>query len=375
MAGGLAVRDCAGGEGLPRGQRVERQGHRRRPAASRSAAVHLRPVEPDHPRRQVLRWCGRVRPGPDLGRAGASARRHPATEAGLVEPARRTRGRPTTAGGSAASPEGSEFADRGQVLHCHGVPGRRRSPRVRRRQLLTIGHSYVVALNRRLAHEMARTGAGTWEVTAVAPKFVHGDLRPITLEPAADEACRVEPVRVYLSRKSHVMAYGKRVRDLVRGDWDLVHCWEEPYVLAGFQVARWTPARTPFVFWTAQNLSKRYPPPFGRFERYCLRRAAGLLACGQTTVEAQLARGYGVKPHRVMPLGVDLDVFRPDAAAGAAVRRQLGWAAEGPPVVGFLGRFVVEKGVRFLTRVLDEVKTPWRALFVGGGPLEPELHA
>ena len=37
------------------------------------------------------------------------------------------------------------------------------------KRLLTIGHSYVVATNRRLAHEMAIAGAGEWEVTCVAP--------------------------------------------------------------------------------------------------------------------------------------------------------------------------------------------------------------
>ena len=51
-----------------------------------------------------------------------------------------------------------------------------------RRRLLTIGHSYCVAVNRRLAHEMAREGGEDWEVTAVAPEFFHGDLRPIRTE-------------------------------------------------------------------------------------------------------------------------------------------------------------------------------------------------
>jgi hypothetical protein len=51
-----------------------------------------------------------------------------------------------------------------------------------RRRLLSVAHSYVVALNRRLADEMARAGAGRWEVTAVAPEFMPGDFRPISLE-------------------------------------------------------------------------------------------------------------------------------------------------------------------------------------------------
>ncbi len=51
----------------------------------------------------------------------------------------------------------------------------------------------------------------------------------------------------------------------------------------------------------------------------------------------------------------------------------MGWGA-GPPVVGYLGRFVPEKGLAVLQRALDEVRSPWRALFVGAGPLEASLR-
>ena len=44
----------------------------------------------------------------------------------------------------------------------------------RSRKLLSIAHSYVIALNRRLAHEMALLGRDSWEVTAVAPPFMGG---------------------------------------------------------------------------------------------------------------------------------------------------------------------------------------------------------
>ncbi len=73
-------------------------------------------------------------------------------------------------------------------------------------------------------------------------------------------------------------------------------------------------------------------------------------------------------------MGVDVERFRPDPAARQAVRQSLGWDETGPPVVGYLGRFVPEKGVPLLMRVLQQMDRPWRALFVGGGPLEPELR-
>jgi glycosyltransferase involved in cell wall biosynthesis len=245
----------------------------------------------------------------------------------------------------------------------------------RPRRLLSVAHSYAVALNRRLAHEMARAGAGRWEVTAVAPKFVHGDLRPIVLEPHDDDALiDLRRLPFYLSKRIHIAFYGMELRRLLAEPWDLVHCWEEPYVAAGAQVAALTPAACPLVFWTAQNLAKSYPPPFSWMERYCLRRCAAWMACGHSVVEALLPRGYDARPHRVMPLGVDVERFRPDAAAGAAVRARLGWTADGPPVVGYLGRFVAEKGVPRLIEALGRVAGAWRALFVGGGPLEAELH-
>lgn len=242
------------------------------------------------------------------------------------------------------------------------------------RRLLTVGHSYVVALNRRLAHELALAGGGRWEVTAAAPRFVHGDLRPISLEHFPGEACRLIPIPVYLTTRPHVMVYGRTLRRLFREGWDVVHSWEEPFILAGGQFARWTGSAR-LVYYTFQNIQKRYPPPFCWVEWYAMNRAAAWLAAGHT-VEAALKgrRGYASKPHRVLPLGVDVDMFRPDPAAGVAVRQAIGWSEAGPPVVGYLGRFVPEKGLALLMQALADVRTPWRALFVGGGKLEAGLR-
>jgi glycosyltransferase involved in cell wall biosynthesis len=242
------------------------------------------------------------------------------------------------------------------------------------RRLLSIAHSYVVGLNRRLADEMARAGSGRWEVTAVAPRFLRGDLRQIPLEALPGEADRLEPVAVHLSRWPHVMLYGRGLRGMLRTGWDLVHCWEEPYVLAGFQVGCWA-SPAPVVYFTFQNIAKRYPPPFNWFERSAVQGSAGWIAAGRTVAEVLALRlGYGARPHRIIPLGVDGAVFRPDPPARASIRRALGWSENGPPVVGSLGRLIPEKGLRLLTAVLDELTTPWRALFVGDGPLEAELR-
>lgn len=247
---------------------------------------------------------------------------------------------------------------------------------MRPRKLVTVSHSYVVTLNRRLANEMSRVGAGRWDVTAVAPKSFHGDLGPLVLQRDPSEAVNLEGVRAFFSRSLHGFVYGPELRARLSRGVDLVHLWEEPYVFSGLEVALLTPRHVPLVFCTFQNLAKRYPPPFAQAERFVVRRAAGWIAWGQTVHDTLMARpDYAQRPSNFIPVGVDVEHFRPDPDAGRAFHEGLGWKSEGPPVVGYLGRFVPEKGLRLLMDALNGLQTPWRALFVGGGPLESDLRA
>ena len=243
------------------------------------------------------------------------------------------------------------------------------------KRLLTIGHSYVVAANRRLAHEMARAGAGGWEVTCAAPLRYPGDLRPVELEPIPGEACRLVGLPVRAARVPQLMHYGRGLRALLREPWDAVHCWQEPFVLAAAQVALGAPRHAALAFATFQNLPKRYPPPFAQMERAVLRRADGWIAFGHTVEETLAGRpGYRDRPRVVIPPGVDVERFRPDPDARREVHSQLGWAEDGTPVIGFLGRFVEAKGLEVLLEALGRLRAPWRALFVGGGPREAALR-
>src|SRR5438876_2505127 len=247
----------------------------------------------------------------------------------------------------------------------------------RPRRLLSVAHSYVVAMNRRLAHEMARVNGGAWEVTAAAPKRFHGsgDLRSVPFEPMADEPCRVIPIGAHLTRRVHVFFYGRRLRELLSEAWDVVHCWEEPYIVSGAQVARWTKPSAALVYRTAQSLNKRYLPPFNWLERYSMGRASGWICSGTLVAQVLGAREiYRQRPMRLIPLGVDLDAFQPDRASAAEIFRKLNWDPGGPPIIGYLGRFTEAKGLPLLMSSLSDLNTPWRALLVGAGPLESQLR-
>jgi phosphatidylinositol alpha-1,6-mannosyltransferase len=238
----------------------------------------------------------------------------------------------------------------------------------RARRLLTIGHSYVVAANRRLAHEIAVQSGGAWDVTAIAPSRYRADLGRLAVQPLDGEVSRLERLDVHLDRLPHLMWYAGLTR-VLDASWDVVHCWEEPYILAGAQIARATPAGVKLVVASFQNLAKQYPWPLAGFERATMTRADGWIAFGQTVHDTLAARpAYAGKPSRVIPPGVDLGRFRPNDAARRRMMDRLGWS-ETDRVVGFLGRFVPEKGIPLLLDALRGASTPWRALFVGGGPM------
>ena len=241
------------------------------------------------------------------------------------------------------------------------------------RKLLTIGHSYVVAQNRCLAHEFARLGAGRWEVTVAAPRWITGEIHPAALVVAPDEPCGVVSLPMRIGRHPHLRFFSG-LRQLLRRDWDLVHIWQEPYVLAAAQVALASPKCARVVPVTFQNIDKRYPAPVRYVERRVMKRADGWIAFGKTAHDTQRPKAiYTERPVRIIPPGVDTTFFRPDPAARESVRRHLHWSSS-DRVVGFLGRFVAEKGIDPLVRALIRQSSPWCALFVGTGPLEPSVR-
>jgi glycosyltransferase involved in cell wall biosynthesis len=240
------------------------------------------------------------------------------------------------------------------------------------KKLLSIGHSYIVNLNRRLVNEMAHLGRNEWEITTVAPIFIHGDLRPLTLAQDAEDVTRLRAINLYLSQCPHAMFYGSELREILHDSWDLVHCWQEPYVLAGGQVAAWVPKNTLLVYRTAQSYSKNYPIPFNWLEQYSMNHASAWICSGKLVERALKPRlGYTI-PMKRIPLGVDTVYFHPNAAMGSKILRSLDWE-DHIPVIGYLGRFVPEKGLHLLMQALDQIQLPWRALFVGTGPMEAEL--
>ena len=240
-------------------------------------------------------------------------------------------------------------------------------------RVLTIGHSYVVALNQQVPAALARNPS--IDLTLAAPTFHYGDLRRIHLEKRHDPAYRIVALDARMTSRNHIFWYAHRPlrRLITEGDFDIVHAWEEPYTYSGYQIARATRGtNSKFVFLSLQNIMKRYPWPFRHFERETVRHADAWIAGGHLVREAMVAKGFPEDTARVIPLAVDTSAFTPPTAAEKhSVLEELGLS---PPVIGFVGRLVQEKGLSVLMEALERIELPWSLLALGSGPYKEVLE-
>jgi glycosyltransferase involved in cell wall biosynthesis len=217
----------------------------------------------------------------------------------------------------------------------------------------------VVAAYRRKLDEIAAQPGVDRLVAVTGPSWREPGGRLLGLEPAptANYELRVEPIR--FNGNFHLFHWQHLGRVLREVRPDVVHLDEEPYNLAtalGVRAARRVGAR--IVFFTWQNLLRRYPPPFNLFEKLAFRASSYAIAGNAEAVDVLRAKGYR-GPTRVIPqFGIDPHLFAPGASP------------DGTPTIGFIARLVEEKGIFVLLDALARLDGEWRLHVVGSGPLK-----
>ncbi len=183
------------------------------------------------------------------------------------------------------------------------------------------------------------------------------------LEPHYTNGYRLETLPIVFNGRHHLHFYRDLGRQLRRFAPDVFHIDEEAFNPATFLALRAGLAvRARCCFFNWANIERYYPPPFNLFERYVFRHAGYAIAGNQEAADIMRRHGYG-GPLSILPqVGVDPDIFVP------APHRS------GPPVIGYLGRLVPEKGLFDLLEAFAGLQGNCRLRIIGDGILREELR-
>ena len=230
-------------------------------------------------------------------------------------------------------------------------------------RVILLSKACVVGAYQRKLEEIAALGV---ELTAAVPPEWRDERGVLRLERAHLQGYELAVEPIALNGNFHLHFYPRLGRLMARVRPDIVHIDEEPYNLATWQALRLAHrygARALFFSW--QNLVRRYPPPFSWLERAVLRQAEAAIVGNRASAEVWRAKGYA-GPMTVIPqFGVDPDLFAP-APTGPTPRETF--------VVGYAGRLVPEKGLEVLLRALAQLPDTVCARLAGSGPDLPRLQ-
>ncbi len=226
-----------------------------------------------------------------------------------------------------------------------------------RMRILMVSKALVTGVYQKKLEELA--ALPDVELLAIVPPFwTENRVGAIPLNRMFTNGYELAVEEMRFNGRHHAHYYPGLGTQMRRFKPDLVHIDEEPYNLVCAQatiLAQRVKAKT--IFFTWQNLDRRYPPPFSFFERYSYSRASYALA-GNEDAKTILRRKGFVKPIEVIPqFGVDPDLFS----------RQERERDCGTFTIGYYGRLVPEKGIDTLIDAVAELPAHARLIIVGAG--------
>ena len=242
-------------------------------------------------------------------------------------------------------------------------------------KILSISHSCVISEYQKRMAEVAKYS--DVELTLLAPKYWCQFYKNVILEKSAStlyQVLSVQPItwgfrKNGLQNVTHIYPGFKKILKIVRPD--IIELWEEPFSAVTAHTIFWTKRIVPkakIIFFSAQNVFKRYPPPFWAFEKYTYKNAHFAFSMNDEVTGVLWKKGY-MGGYRVLPLGVDTEIFcKKDVSS---LKEKLGLRDF---VVGFVGKITRQKGILNLIKAVSDIKERIQLLIIGNGDLKEEVR-
>ncbi|MCU0551071.1 MAG: hormogonium polysaccharide biosynthesis glycosyltransferase HpsO [Leptolyngbya sp. Prado105] len=245
-------------------------------------------------------------------------------------------------------------------------------------KILVASHSYIVDLNCEKLRVLANLEPGI-EVTIIVPKrWKPGGVMKDTIETRSREegSFRVVPVSNFSQNNQGLLTFGADLVSLIKSfQPDIIQVEQGSKSLAYAEfitLNRLLNLKAKNLFFTWWNLPYHLKFPVSLLEAYNLKNTDGIVVGNQDGAEILRDRGFTGKMSVMPQLGVDDSLFCPQSQPELAAK--LGIQSD-DFVVGFVGRFVPEKGILTLVKALEKLRDRrWKLLLLGRGELKAEIQ-
>lgn len=245
-------------------------------------------------------------------------------------------------------------------------------------RILVASHTYIVDINRAKFKILAKLEPGI-EVTLVVPqRWKPGGVQNKIIETKFYQkgSFKVVPISNFSQNNQGLLTFGTEIIQLVQEfKPQIIQVEQGSKSLAYAQLIALNKIlnfKAKNIFFTWWNLPYQLQWPVSMLENCNLQHTDGIIAGNLDGSKILRQRGY-TGAIKVMPqLGVDETLFYP-TSKDADLSHRFGIEST-DFVVGFVGRFVEEKGLLTLGEALAGLKQlPWKWLLVGQGKLRSQI--
>ncbi|WP_263971729.1 hormogonium polysaccharide biosynthesis glycosyltransferase HpsO [Leptolyngbya ohadii] len=266
----------------------------------------------------------------------------------------------------------------GQTHTHHDKP--KSSPRPPAPQrVLILSHTYIVPLNCEKLRSLSQLEPDIEVVVVVPKRWQPGGVQKGTIESQGweDGSFRVVPVANWSQNHQGLLCFGLELVTLLRQFRpQVIQVEQGSRSIAYAQLIvlnKLLGLKAKLLFFTWWNLPYQLKPPVSWLEQFNLRHSHGIIVGNQDGAEILRQHGYKSKIQVMPQLGVDEALFSPKPQNELASR--LGIQSQ-DFVVGYVGRFVPEKGLLTLCDALGGIHPEfnWKWLLVGRGDLKTAIQ-
>ncbi len=245
-------------------------------------------------------------------------------------------------------------------------------------RILVVSHTYIVDINREKFKILANLEPGIEVIIVVPRRWKPGGVQNQIIETQfyQEGSFKVVPLSNFSQNNQALLTFGRDLIKLLRQfKPQIIQVEQGSKSLAYTQLIILNyllGLKEKNIFFTWWNLPYKLKFPVSWLEAYNLKYTDGIIAGNLAGSEILRQRGYqGII--KVMPqLGVDENLFMP-AYKNTELSNLLEIKSTNF-VVGFVGRFVEEKGLLTLAKALADLKEHnWKWLLVGRGELRTHL--